>query len=511
MLGGLTDLSERKRTEERLAEQAALLDAANEPIVVRDLEDRVLYWSKGAERTYGWSAEEVVGRPMSEIFPDNEALAARAMPVAIETGEWKGETTRRARDGRMLEVELRWTLLRDESGAPRGVLCIHADVSERKRLEQQILRAQRMDSIGTLAGGIAHDLNNLLAPILVSIGALEDGEADPERREDLETIRVCARRGADLVRQLLTFARGMEGRRVEVDLATVARELVRLVRDTFPKNISFQLEADDRLWEVLGDPTQLNQVMVNLCVNARDAMPAGGCLRVEVRNAELDTVWAAMNGRVKPGKYVRLRVDDTGMGIPPEVLDRIFEPFFTTKELGKGTGLGLSTTHVIVKGHGGFLNVTSEPGRGSRFDVYFPACETAAREPFKGSAQRTELVRGQGECVLVVDDEAPIRAMLRRTLQQFGYRVLLAAHGAEAVSQYAQHRGEIAAVLTDLAMPVMDGPALVVALKSIDPAVRIIGSSGLDASGEFAKLEHFLPKPYTTEELLRTLKDLLSR
>ncbi len=495
--------------DEQLAEQAALLDAAHEPIVVRDLSDRITYWSRGAERTYGWSAGEVLGKTIQQVFDDDEEGLDRAKAALLRTGEWQGELVRRTKDGRTLHIEARWTLLHDADGNPRGVLAIHADVSERKRLEGQIFRTQRMESIGTLAGGIAHDLNNLLAPILVSTRMLREDEHDPERREDLEVIESCAQRGASLVKQLLSFARGMEGQRIDVDPRKVAHEIERIVRDTFPKNITFRLEAAPDVWGLTGDPTQLNQVLMNLAVNARDAMPRGGTLRVALENVTLDEVYAEMNPRAKPGRYVRLRVEDTGIGIPPAVIERIFEPFFTTKEPGKGTGLGLSTTHAIVHSHGGFINVSSEPGRGTQFAIHLPALVDEPRSA-KVTEQRSTSLHGNGELLLVVDDEPHIRKMVSRVLVHAGYRVLVASQGAEAISLYAQHRGEVATVLTDLAMPVMDGSALLVALRSIDPDVRVIGSSGMEPSGELAEFSHFLPKPYTAEALLQTVRASLS-
>jgi CheY-like chemotaxis protein len=263
------------------------------------------------------------------------------------------------------------------------------------------------------------------------------------------------------------------------------------------------------VWQLTGDPTQLSQVLMNLAVNARDAMPRGGTLRVALENVVLDELYAEMNSRAKPGRYVRLRVEDTGTGIPPEVIERIFEPFFTTKELGKGTGLGLSTTHAIVQSHGGFINVSSEPGRGTQFAIHLPALDDEAPSATV-SEERSTSLRGNGELLLVVDDEPHIRKMVSRVLVHAGYRVLLASQGAEAISLYAQHRGEIAAVLTDLAMPVMDGSTLLVALRSIDPKVRVIGSSGMEPSEEAAALPHFLPKPYTAEALLQTVRATLT-
>ncbi len=330
----------------------------------------------------------------------------------------------------------------------------------------------------------------------------------------LAMLQSCAQRGADLVRQVLTFARGIDGQRVAVNLSHLTQDIKKIVRETFPKNIEFVLETGRDLWPVVGDPTQLHQVLMNFCVNARDAMPDGGKLTLSVENVVLDEVYAGMNPDCNPGAYVMVKVADTGTGIPPEIRDKIFEPFFTTKELGRGTGLGLSTVAAIVKSHGGFINLYSEPGKGTKFKVYFPTeAPKAAMDHL--ATEKTGLPRGNGELVLVVDDESSVREVTQKTLERFGYRVVVAAHGAEAVSHYVQHRDKIAVVLTDMSMPIMDGPATITALRSINPSVRIIGSSGLADNAMVARVtnngvRHFVPKPYTAETLLRTIQAVLN-
>ena len=387
------------------------------------------------------------------------------------------------------------------------------DLTERKKLEQQFLRAQRMESIGTLAGGIAHDLNNILAPIMMSIDLLKMKADDTESQNILKTIEITAKRGADIVRQLLSFARGVEGERLEVSPGHLVKDMEVIIKDTFPKNIRFQSAVSEDAWPVLGDPTQLHQILLNLCVNARDAMPEGGCLSVTVENCDIDEHYAAMHLEAKPGKYVNITVTDTGMGIPPDIIEKIFEPFFTTKGVGEGTGLGLSTAMGIIKSHGGFVNVYSEPGEGSSFKIYLPAME-AASGAVPETSQLPKLPRGNGETILIVDDEDSILNVTSQTLQAFGYRTLAAHDGAEAVALYAQHQAEISAVLTDMAMPVMDGPATIRALTKLNPAVKIIAASGLKGNGSnsnfgHASVQHFLAKPYTSGLLLKTLRSIL--
>jgi CheY-like chemotaxis protein len=331
--------------------------------------------------------------------------------------------------------------------------------------------------------------------------------------EDLKGIQHCAERGAEMVRQLLIFARGSDGRRVRVGLRSIAADTHKMVRETFPKNISVELSAAEGLWDVQADTTQMHQLLTNLCVNARDAMPDGGHLIIGLENTVLDEVYTGMNLEAHPGPYLLVRVEDTGEGMHPDVLDRIFEPFYTTKEVGKGTGLGLSTVHAIVRGHRGFIHVYSELGKGSKFKIYLPAAQ-AISDDERAKAEQYPLPRGQGELILVVDDEELIRNVARRMLERYGYRVVTAPNGAEAVAIYAQMPGQIALVLTDMSMPVMDGPSTIVALRSIDPTVRIIGSSGLNANGNVAKamdagVQVFVPKPYTAEAMLRTIRRVL--
>ncbi|MEO8678182.1 MAG: PAS domain S-box protein [Vicinamibacterales bacterium] len=500
--------AERARMTTTVREQASLLDKAQDAIIVRDLEHRILYWNRSAARLHGWSAMEVIGRREDELLYRDPAPFRAALAETMAGGEWVGELDQTSRDGRTLTVESRWTLVRDDDGSPRSILVINTDITQRRHLEQQYLRAQRMESIGTLAGGIAHDLNNALAPILMSIELLQGNLGDDERGEILATIETSAKRGAAMVKQVLSFARGMEGRRVEVRLQPLIREVSRMARDTFPKNILIEERVSSDLWGLEADPTQLNQVLVNLGVNARDAMPSGGRITVTAENIVLDEEYAAMNIEARAGRYVKIDVADTGAGIPKNIIDRIFEPFFTTKATGQGTGLGLATSLAIVKSHGGFIRVSSEPGVGTRFTLYLPALSRVVAAPVAPAS--VSLPRGNGEMVLVVDDEAAIRQLTRQTLEAFGYQVLVAADGSEAVAVYARRGAEIAVVLTDMMMPVLDGAATIEVLRRLNPQVQIIGASGLTAGGNqacgSAPLAGFLPKPFTAETLLKAVR-----
>jgi PAS domain S-box-containing protein len=501
---------ERQNADARIREQASLLDKARDAILVRDLDHRITYWNKSAERLYGWTAKEALGQCINRLLYRDDTDFRSAMAELLAAGEWNGELTQVNKAGETLIVECRWTLLHDEHGRAKSVLAINTDITERKKLESQFLRAQRMESIGTLAGGIAHDLNNVLAPILMSIELLRSPVDSRTHQNMLDTLESSAQRGADLVRQVLSFARGIEGQRVRIHPARVVDEVEKILRDTFPKNIAAHIHKAPDLWSIHGDPTQLHQVLVNLCVNARDAMAAGGELTVLLSNSEVSPEEAADIGRdARPGRYVQISVRDTGAGMPHDLLDKIFEPFFTTKPLGSGTGLGLSTTLAIVRSHGGFIQVESTLGEGSTFRVYLPSQSHPASAP-EEPAGGTALPRGSGELVLIVDDEPSVRTVASRLLSNFGYRVELAANGADAVEIFRAKGAEVALVITDMSMPGMDGPTLIRALRATRPDLPILGSSGLSSQTEVETTTDtrisFLPKPYTTAELLHAVR-----
>lgn len=504
---------ERRRAEERIRDQAALLDKARDAISAFDLDGRVIYWNKSAERLTGLSAEEAEGQVADALlYPEGYTPLKEAWQAVMTTGEWTGELKMSPRNGDELTVESRWTLVRDRAGEPRSVLAINTDVTERKKLESQFLRSQRMESIGRLVGGIAHDLGNLLVPILLGVRVLSQRyKDDAKTARTLEMIQKSAQRGSDMVKQVLAFARGVEGERVPVDLAQVIGEVDRITEETFPSTIRVEIDVEEKLWQVKGDATQLQQVVMNLCVNARDAMPDGGRLRIEANNFFIDENLSRMNLEAKPGPHLKVTVSDTGTGIPQDVLDKVFEPFFTTKTEGQGTGLGLSTVYSIVKSHGGFVGVYSEPGEGTSFTVYLPASEKLESIEVRGYS---DLPRGKGELILVVDDEPNILETTREALEEVNYRVITAANGLEAMAQYQAHSNELAAVITDLMMPEMDGITAIRKLKQRRPNLPIIAASGLTGTKATesveAGAEMCLSKPFTAEKLVGTLHDVLN-
>ncbi|MFB2976085.1 PAS domain S-box protein [Microseira sp. BLCC-F43] len=502
------ELAERKRAEQKIREQAALLDVATNAIFVRDMAGQILYWNKGAEDLYGWQRAEAMGKNANrflhkQISPQLE----QALTKIIEQGSWQGELQKVTKSGKDVLVESRWTLMGDEAGQPTSILIVDTDITEKKQLEQQFLRAQRLESLGTLAGGIAHDLNNMLTPILISAQMLKDRLSDAQSQKLFGLIETNAKRGADLVKQVLSFARGVEGKRVPLQLGHLLLEIEQIIKRTFSKSIEFHTNIPTReLWTVSADATQLHQVLMNLCVNAGDAMPDGGTLDLSAENILIDENYARMNLNAQVGPYVAIAITDTGVGISEAQLERIFEPFFTTKEVGKGTGLGLSTVLGIVKSHGGFVNVTSEVGQGSQFKVFLPAVAAIVKQ----QTEDLNLPRGQSELILVVDDEASIQEITTASLEAHNYRVITASNGLEAIALFAQHQNEISVVLMDIMMPNMDGITAIRTLQKINPQVKIIATSGLVSNGKLtaatgAGVQAFLHKPYTAKELLAAL------
>ncbi|MDB6075090.1 MAG: sensory box protein [Verrucomicrobiaceae bacterium] len=496
----------------QLSEQLSkVLDSSLDAICAFDAKGRFIQVSAACEKIWGYSPDELMGTAyMDKVHPQDQSKT-RDAAVEIMAGKPTISFENRyvRKDGAITYVV--WSAWWSEGD--QNMFCVARDNTERRKLEEQFLRAQRMESIGTLAGGIAHDLNNMLAPIMMSIALLKLQETDHQRLDILTTIEGSAKRGAEMVKQVLSFAQGVTGQQLEVQIAPLLAEVAKIVNDTFLKNIRVSSEIPMDLWTVQGDPTQLHQVLVNLCVNARDAMPLGGSLRLSASNLMVDEHYAGMNIEARPGPYLVIQVEDTGTGMPPEVIDKIFEPFFTTKEVGKGTGLGLSTTLAIVKSHGGFVRVYSEPGAGTKFRVYLPA-QTVRAEGGDDAPAKIDLPRGNGELVLVVDDEASVRQITQQTLLAFGYRVLLASDGVEATALYAVQRADVSVVLTDMMMPLMDGPTTIQVLMRMNPQVRIIAASGLNANGMVAKaasagVMHFLPKPYTAETMLQALHMVL--
>jgi hypothetical protein len=514
IIGTNRDVTESKLAKQKISEQAALLDIATDAILVRDFQSQLLFWNKGAERMYGWLSTEVIGKDLQEILYSAETQQQLEIPLkkVIENGSWQGELCQVTKSGKEIVVESRWTLMRNAEGEPKSILTVDTDITQKKQLEEQFFRTQRLESLGTLAGGIAHDLNNILTPILAAVQLLQGTffQDDQERSgQMLALVETNAKRGAALVKRILSFARGFKEERTTIQIEYLISEIIQIAKQTFPKSIKFSTVIPEHIWAITGDTTQLHQVLMNLVVNARDALPDGGNIKISVENKFIDEAYTRMNLDAKVGPYIVITVADNGIGIPPDILNRIFEPFFTTKDVNTGTGLGLSTVLGIIKSHDGFIKVSNNVSSGSKFDLFLPA--VAATQGF--SIEEMDLLPGQGELILIVDDEAQIREIATIILENHNYKILTASNGIEAIALYAQHKHQINAVLMDIMMPDMDGITTIRTLQKINKRVQIIACSGLNLMQVFAQaadanVQAVLLKPYTAKELLKSLHHL---
>jgi two-component system, cell cycle sensor histidine kinase and response regulator CckA len=512
----IIDRTAQYETAEENRDLAEVLNLASDAIVVCDLEHKVSFWNQGAVKLYGWSAEEAMGRNVNEIFKIDADVVRQCTQALSEAGEWQGQMNHARKQGPIAIVNSRWTLARNESSKqPKCILLINSDITETKKLESQFLRAQRLDSLGTLASGIAHDLNNILSPILMASGILSQSKLSEDESKMLAIIEGSAERGAGIVKQVLTFARGADGERVPLQTKHIVTEMAKVMVQTFPKNLDIQTNFPRDLWMVTGDATQIHQILLNLCVNARDAIgDNAGTIRVECKNVEIDQQTARANPGAQSGPHVCISVKDTGAGMSPDVMEKIFDPFFTTKEQGKGTGLGLATVLGIVKGHKGFVTLQSQVGVGTTFRVFLPA-NTDAADTAEAETDPSS-IRGRGETLLVVDDEAAVREALVTTLHANGYHCYTAEDGTDALALFFERRDNISAIITDLHMGIMDGIALVRSLRKVAPETRVIVSSGHISDEKRVVLkglgvESILEKPYSAEKLLRSVHDILKR
>ena len=419
----------------------------------------------------------------------------------------------RRQDGKEIVVLETATAVRDKNGKVTYYQGIMKDVTEKKGLERQLIQSQKMESLGTLAGGIAHDLNNVLTPITVSIDLLRDKLEGEKVQQLLKTIETNASRGADIVKQVLTFARRTEAEFTPVQAGELIDEMKHMIEHTFPKDIRVDAKIADNLPAIEGNSTQLHQVLLNLCVNARDAMPDGGVITIQAEGVTLESLQAATGKTIEPGHHVHISVTDDGVGMLPHVIERIFEPFFTTKEVGKGTGLGLSVIHSIIESHGGMVEVASEVGKGSTFSIYLPASVATERE--MKEVKESSAPRGHHELMLVADDEESIRILIKEILESFDYRVLTASSGLEAMELFKKNQSGIKCILTDMVMPDLDGPSTIRAIRQINSTIPIIAISGLISDGDSLDnsvgqaVQATLSKPFSARDLLQTISSVL--
>ncbi len=486
----------------KIREQAALLDKAHDAILVQELSGTIVYANPSAEKLYGWRQSDLTHDAVEQLFSGGAPAVEKARKSALLEGEWNGELRLQTRSGRPIIVASRWTLIRNQSGIPEALLIISSDITEAKNLEQQFLQTQRMNTIGTLAGGMAHDLNNALAPVLLGTQLLRRKITDEADQKLLSLIESSTHRGADMVRQVLLFARGRDSEMERLELEPILKDMEKIAKETFPRNIQIETFIPADLWTIRGNLTQIHQVLLNLYVNARDAMPEGGKLSCIADNVELSSEEASSAIGAKSGKFVSIMVSDTGTGIPPEIKARIFEPFFTTKGEGKGTGIGLATVNRIIATHGGFLKVESELGLGSSFEMFLPLPSEATKSENVNSNE--PLARGHGELILVAEDEKAFRELMAAELREFGYTVLQAGDGAEAIALFKQNAMAIKLFLSDNSMPAVDGPKAIAEIRKLNPSLPII-FTGDEPSLQGVEKVSFLNKPFTLEDLINTV------
>ena len=509
--------------ELKLRQLTKVVDKCMNLVVITDHRGVIVFVNQRFTAVTGYGPDEVVGKNTS-ILKSGETSPETYKQLwdTIHSGnEWRGEFHTRKKNGELYWERVLILPLTNSDGEITHFIALKEDITEFKLLTEQFLRAQRIENIGRLASGVAHDINNILAPIMLAATMLDEELPADTQKQLVLTIQESAKRGADIVRQVLTFARGVEGQRTLLQPKVILTQMENILRETFPKSIDYSLSIPEGLWTVFGDATQLHQVLLNLCVNARDAMmPGGGNLSVSAENVEIDENYAATAHGAKPGRYVVMKVTDSGCGIQTSMIDTIFDPFFTTKETGKGTGLGLSTVVGIVKSHNGFIEVDSEPGRGSIFRVFIPTTgkfvPNAIESPLEFESDESPAPpQGHGETLLIVDDEAAILKVTSAFLIKNGYVVLTAGDGIEALTTYVKNSSEITLVVTDVMMPMMDGVNLTRALKKINPSVRVIAASGhteISHKNDLRALgiQTFLIKPFNNYQLLEAIHNAIS-
>ncbi|MDB9532961.1 PAS domain S-box protein [Nodularia spumigena CS-1038] len=504
------DISDRLQAQQKIREQAALLDITTDAIFVRDLQNQILYWNKGAEKIYGWRAEEAIGKNTWELLsPEASPQLAVALTTVLKNGSWFGELRKVTRNGKRIVINSRWTLMYDTAGAPRSIMTVDTDITEKKQLEIQLQRAQRLESLATLTSAIAHDLKNILSPMMTvaQLLPLKHPQLSESSLQMLKLLETHTKQGTDLVQQIQSFTSNFEGKGSIVLVSNLIKDIEQTIKNIFPKSIESDMNISSEIEFVRGNQAQLHEVLINLLVNARNAMPQGGKVEISGHKVLIDDSFTKTHIGAKVGEYLVITVSDSGIGMSPELIAKILTPSFTTQEQNKVTGLGLAID--IINSYGGFLEVSSQVGVGSQFQVYLPSSESTP--PI---VDEIKLPTGNGELILVVDNEAAITQITKTTLEIHNYRVLIAQNGIEALTLYTQYQQDIKLVLIDLMISSMAGGTAIRTLQVINPEVQIIAMSGLASAAALARatvtgIHGFLAKPFTADELLNSIHDVL--